>query len=342
VRFVINKNNLERNSSVFWAWGGFVFLPINIITGFIIQKNGGTILELSISILFALSVMMILAYPAIILSSKNKLNFSESINKYQKNKKIANLLIISVPIINIGWYSIQTSLFVKIVKLRIDLTDFLEIIFVFVFSILFALGTYLYKYKWLTKVGQIGLLCMIILVLVTKNYNNLYFNYDVNFVKVLVFTFQILGTWIYSSVTCVMDVTSHSESGIKAFIYIILATIVADMFLIGIGYFLATDLMIISRENTVVFICILISIWTTNDSNFYSTMCVLNQVLKNSKLIILTIPIISALITILFIKDFEGFIIRWLSLMSWIGIPFGLYWWYLLKKEKNVNSFRGY
>ena len=70
--------------------GCICFLPINIIIGTIISKEGASIEEMLWALILALVLMMGLAYPAVCLSSNYGLNYAKSIKhfinyRYQQN-----------------------------------------------------------------------------------------------------------------------------------------------------------------------------------------------------------------------------------------------------------------
>ena len=46
--------NNQKPSSLFWSWGAYVFLPINIIIGTIISKEGASIEEMLWALILAL------------------------------------------------------------------------------------------------------------------------------------------------------------------------------------------------------------------------------------------------------------------------------------------------
>ncbi len=263
---------LQKPSSLFWSWGAYVFLPINIILGTIISSNGASIEELLISLFLALFIMMVLAYPAVCLSSMYGKNYSQSIRYFWGNRKIANFFIILVPLISIGWYAIQTTMFAKFIQLYIGKETHIFVLLIIGMSYIFALGVTKFEYSWLKNAGIIGMLFLIIVFAA-----NIKLKCDIKygFIRlncVLDYTIQILGTWIFSSVTCIMDITSYVKEGKKGFKYIIFATFLTNILLIALGYFINTNIETMAATSIVNLIALLVAIWTTNDSNFYSTM----------------------------------------------------------------------
>ena len=91
----------QKLSTLFWTWGAYVFLPINIVIGTMLFSNGASIEEVLLSSVIALIIMMILAYPVIRLSSAYRMNYSECIRHFIKNKSLSRILIIIIPVLNI-------------------------------------------------------------------------------------------------------------------------------------------------------------------------------------------------------------------------------------------------
>ena len=91
----------QKPSTLFWTWGAYVFLPINIVIGTMLFSNGASIEEVLLSSVIALIIMMILAYPAIRLSSAYRMNYPECIRYFIKNKSLSRILIIIIPVLNI-------------------------------------------------------------------------------------------------------------------------------------------------------------------------------------------------------------------------------------------------
>ena len=203
-------------------------------------------------------------------------------------------------------------------------------------SYIFALGVTKFEYSWLKNAGIIGMLFLIIVFAA-----NIKLKCDIKygFIRlncVLDYTIQILGTWIFSSVTCIMDITSYVKEGKKGFKYIIFATFLTNILLIALGYFINTNIETMAATSIVNLIALLVAIWTTNDSNFYSTMRSLEELGISKIKTVLCVPLISCVLSLLMVEKFETYLIEWLSLMSWVGIPIGIIWWIFYLKEGKV------
>lgn len=138
-----------------------------------------------------------------------------------------------------------------------------------------------------------------------------------------------------------MDITLHVKERKKGFKYIILATFLTNILLIALGYFINTTIEAMAATSIVNLIALLVAIWTTNDSNFYSTMRSLEELGISKKKTLLCVPLISCVLSLLIVEKFETYLIEWLSLMSWIGIPIGIMWWIFFLKEVKYDNYVG-
>lgn len=325
---------LQKPSSLFWSWGAYVFLPINIVIGTIIFTNGASIEELIISSVIALVVMMLLAYPAVCLSSKYGKNYSKCIKHYIKNRKLVTIFILLVPLINIGWYAIQTAMFVDLLQVYTNSNFYIFMLLVFCMSYIFALGVTKFDYLWLKNAGMVGMFFLLLMLLMNMNINSGIRHGYVRFENIVEYTIQILGTWVFSSVTCIMDITSHVKEGKKGFKYIVLATFVTNILLIFLGFLINVSMELFVSISIMNLLSILTAIWTTNDSNFYSTICSLKELGISKKKTFFYIPLIASIISIAIAGELEFYLIEWLNFMSWVGIPFGIMWWIIYVKEE--------
>ena len=102
-----------KEGSLFWSWGAFVFLSVNFFTGALISQSA-TLLEGIIAIFLGFIFLSLATFPVVEISVVNTLNYSKAIKSYVNNRILRNALIILVPLINIGWYSIQVGIVVSI------------------------------------------------------------------------------------------------------------------------------------------------------------------------------------------------------------------------------------
>ena len=157
-------------------------------------------------------------------------------------------------------------------------------------------------------------------------------------------TILVIGSWIFSSVTCLMDITNYVKNPRKAFFYVISALFLADIILIFIG-FISSKVHNISSMDTflsigsipIVIIGMIISIWSTNDSNFFSTMRAMEAYGIKKWQIYVSVSFISGVIASIGHRKLFSFMGNWLILMGWIGMPIALLWYIIYFKERKIT-----
>jgi cytosine permease len=339
---MISKKSYKE-SSLFWSWGAFVLLPINFFTGVLIAQRA-SVVESLFSIFLGFVILSISIYPVVHISISNSLNYSQSISKYININIFKKILILLVPIINVGWYSIQVAIVVSLLNnISIFSIDHPVVISI-VISFLFSSGSFLFGYKWLQYFGTVAM----VLLILTFGYSSIQYKWSfnlafqtINFGIIWKATLLVIGSWIFSSVTCLMDITNYVKNSNKAFIYIVSALFMANILLIFMGFLAAKVHSLDSMEkflsisgNIVLISSIIVSIWSTNDSNFFSTMKALEAFRVNKYYIYFGVSVISGSIASIGHNNLFQLLGEWLILMGWIGIPLSIFWWSIFIKDK--------
>ena len=329
----MNLNKSYASWSLFFSWGGFVFLSVNFFTGIILSK--ASIENFIIGNFIGFVLLALTLYPTIYISIKYKVNFSETVNKFIKINFLQKGLLILVLLINIGWYSIQLTAVWDILKIF-----HLNIVILLFISYLFAYGSYKFGYDWLKNFSIITLVFFILYLVVVlisgKNIISIE-KVDNEYLTIWQVSLLVYGTWAFSSSTIVMDITKYTNDFKKSYFYILLATLFFNFLLIFFGYYFGRYTQINTFMDfvsilglSIGIILFLLNIWTTNDSNFFSSMQILKNFNINKKIVFTILPLINGLLAIYYQDDLFSVIGKWLKLMSWIGIPMSLYWWLVL------------
>jgi len=325
-----------------------VFLSVNFFTGILVAENSGVALIILGSII-AFLLLSLAIFPVIYISTQENRNYSQSIEFYISNKIIRIILILFVPVINIGWFAIQVTIVLSLLSTMVPIINTYAYIVAVLLSILFALGSYSFGYRWLRYFGGFSMLVLFALFVTNVfihdwNIGNMTtepFSGDLFLIVQLIF-----GTWIFSSVTCLMDIARHVRSPKPAFLYVIAALFVADILVILLGSFSASILGIGSMKEFlavsggfVAALAVILNIWSTNDSNFYSTMKALETLKINKKTAFIIVCLLSGIIAGYGKDDLFSLIGKWLIFMSWLGVPLALFWWFqLLKSHQGIKS----
>jgi len=323
--------------TLFFSWGGFVFLSINFFTGILLSKISLSMFVFGNIISFILIALTL--YPTVYISIKYKVNFSEAIGKFVQYRYIKMFLLFLILIVNIGWYSIQLT---AVYSLLDDYLLYSSIILFFI-SYLFAYGSYKFEYEWLKVFSIFVLIFFIIylmLILNNQKINLEYFNKETLQISFINICLMLYGTWAFSSSTIVMDISKYTNDFKSSYFYILMAMLVFNFMLIWLGYLFGKFTNIHTFKEFVSLLGVstglllfVLNIWTTNDSNFFSSMQILKFFNFDKKIIFIVLPLISYLLAIYYKDNLFNIIGSWLKIMSWIAIPLTMFWWYILKKQ---------
>lgn len=334
-----NTRNYQPSWTLFFSWGGFVFLAINFFTGMLLSKT-----ELSSFVLANVVAFVLLAltlFPTVFLSIKHDINYSEAIRKFVQNTTLQKALILTVILINLGWYAIQLVAVKDILQSFFEVDTLLVMIF---FSYLFAYGSYRFEYLWLKYFSVVTIILFLAYLVMLTFYTDISLqkpmasDTSLSFFSMLV---MLYGTWAFSSSTVVMDIARYTKDFLPSYIYILLALLVSNFSLIALGYTFGRYTQISSFGEFVSILglsfgilLLLLNIWSTNDSNFFSSQKALKTLGIKKKYAFLIFPFIGAFLAIAFQDDLFGLIGGWLKLMGWIAIPLTLFWWYQVYNSK--------
>ncbi|MBL0708141.1 MAG: hypothetical protein JJW00_03745 [Sulfurimonas sp.] len=171
------------------------------------------------------------------------------------------------------------------------------------------------------------------------------FNGDIDIKQIFNVGFMIYGTWAFSSSSILMDITKQAKSFKAGYISVLIGMIIGNFSLLFLGYILAKNSGIYNFADFALLfstffgtILLVLNIWTTNDSNFYSSMVALQQFGVGKKVSFIVLPFCSALLVIFFQEGLFGIIGDWLVMMGYIGVVFSLLWWYVLLKGVRKKS----
>ena len=338
----------EAPWTIFFSWGAFVFLFVNFLTGIVLAQHLN-FLEFILSLLLGSTFLSLSLYAAIWVSVKFNVNYSEAIYKFFPfgvHLKIIPLFVLLA--VNVGWYSIQLEISINLLPRLLENLGDWEVWFkTFLISYLFASGAFKYEYSWLKIFGALAMIVFSIIAacsLFKINYPNNLNIADMNddhISKLLKGSLIVYGTWGFSSSTCIMDIAKYTNKFFKTFFYATIAILLADILLILLGYIFSLQYEIFSLnklfrvlEVKYLPLIVFISLWSTNDSNFFSSMRVVEKLGFNKKTAFLFLPAISAILVLLFKEDIFSILGKWLKIMGWTSVGFSILWWSLLFKYR--------
>ncbi|WP_315828395.1 MULTISPECIES: hypothetical protein [unclassified Bradyrhizobium] len=221
-----------------------------------------------------------------------------------------------------------------------------------IWAALCAVGPLLFGYRWLSLTGGIALLVAVLVGAfeLASIHASVEFGHRAGSVElfaasqgVWLTAWSVFGTWAFSSASCVMDLARFSSSKIGAVVAAVAALALADISLIGFGYYMARLGLVLDASSglpdvsvAIGFCFFIAGLWSTNDSNLYSTSIALQNMGARSKIWPWLFVCIAAGFAIALKSDLFGWIGQWLILMGWIAIPLCALWWYVLFRRKHL------
>lgn len=270
----------RRNSfAVLMVWMGFI-----IVVG-IMTVGGGLASKMSLrDLIFAVIIgnLFLAGFAALAgitgASSGRSFNLLLQDAFPEQSAKIASLY---VPIVLIGWYAIESSIFGHLVASAIGLGGISEKLLIVGSAFLFALSAYIgFKlvvytaYVWVPVIVIIGLWA----ITAAAKPEGAHFGFGEGSLSLSTGIAIVVGTWIMGALTCMQDMTRFTRSAWSGAWVASIGILLANSFTILIGAAGAaltqeSDPARILLALGFIWPAIIFSIaniWTTNDSNMYS------------------------------------------------------------------------
>ena len=325
----------ERKSyaSLTIIWMGFVFVVTSMMAG------GGLAEGLNFKLILLATLignvfLCLIACSVSYIACKTGLTFA-LMTRYSFGEKGSRIASFFVPIVNLGWYTIQAATYGHFVATVLHCGQIGEYICMALSAVI--MGIFSFKgIKAITILGYVAIPAIIFLSLGTslKGINM------VGLAGVIGFTPEgsitlgsgitaIIGTWILSTATCIADIMRYAKSAKAAIGATLSGLLIGNVFMILCGAI--TTIAVGSSDLTEVLlamglvipslILMTTNIFTTNASNLYSTSLNLSNAFKmDRKKIIIVILIISAAATLC--RPYQiSFLFTFLNLLGIIVPP---------------------
>jgi len=324
--------NIVTKIPLVFTWAGFVFLYINFLVGVGLAQLGSLNFILSIIVSFLLYGFGM--YPVVFLSVKYKINLADAVEKYFS--RYALFFYMFVVLVNVGWYSIQLEMIWEMFH------NFVLLIF---FSYLFAYGSFRWGFKYL-KIFSFFSINLFLFYMLTALYNtsgSIYIDNQPLDVSLIVSSSLIIfGSWAFSSTTLIMDVAKFGKSFKNSYAQLLAGLFLGNILLIILGYIYAKYYGVNNFQDFLnifdIFIgefILILNIWSTNDSNFYNSMNILEKLDIDKKITFFVLPLSSFILIYFFGNNLFSIIGNWLLFMGNIGLIMILVWWYIFMREKD-------
>lgn len=308
----VPKSKRKSFLSITMVWTGFVFVIASMMAG------GGLATGLNMREIIVVTILgniflTIIAVAMAIISCKTGLTFA-LITRYSFGNRGSRLASFFVPIVNIGWYTIQSAVYGHLIAQILGLGSLGENIAMVVSALLIGIFA-LIGIDALTVLGFVAIPNIIFLSLATALKASCIaggvskiFSYIPDTAMSMENAFSIVvGTWIFSAATCIADIMRYAKNLKEAALSATLGLVGGNSLLIICGAITAISMGDSDLTNVLLKMGLVIpgiilmttNIWTTNAANIYSTGLNLSNALNKDKKKVLTVVlVISALLTL--------------------------------------------
>lgn len=294
------------------VWTGFVFLITSMMAGGGLAKGLG-FQDILIATILGNLFLSIIAILVSYLAGKTGLTFA-LITRYSFGLKGSKIATLFVPLVNIGWYTIQCALYGHFISMIFGISGYGELIAMFFSAIVMGIFA-LIGIRAITILGYIAIPSIIFLSIATAIKATLI---QGGFSQILAYqppsSFSIshgitivIGTWILSTATCIADIMRYAKNTKQAMLSSFLGLVGGNSLLILCGAIASiganeSDLTKVLLSLGLVipsFILMTTNIFTTNAANLYSTSLNLSNSFKmNRQKMLFIVLFIAGLLTL--------------------------------------------
>lgn len=325
----------ERKSyfSLTIVWTGFVFVITSMMAGGGLSA-GLDFKMILVAVLLGNIFLSAIAILVSIIASKTGLTFA-LMTRYSFGEKGSRIASMFVPIVNIGWYTIQAATYGHFIAQAFGLGDIAELICMAVSAV--VMGIFAMKgIKAISILGYIAIPAIIFLSLATSiravgmiGLNGLWNYTPEGHITLSSGITVVIGTWILSTSTCIADIMRYARSTKEAIAATLTGLLGGNIFMILCGTITSvavgdSDLTNVLLSMGLLIPCLILmttNIFTTNASNLYSTSLNLSNAFHmDRQKIIVVLLAISALATLC--RPYQvGFLFSFLDLLGTIVPP---------------------
>ncbi len=269
--------------SITIVWLGFVFVVTSMMTGGGLAA-GLTFSNILIAVVLGNIFLSVIAIAVSYMAAKTGLCFA-LITRYSFGNKGSKIATLFVPIVNIGWYTIQAALYGHFIAQALGIEGVGELIILFISTV--AMGIFAFSgMKAITILGYIAIPAIIFLSLGTAMKSVMLEGGSVitewtpaeTMTMVSGITI-VIGTWILSTATCIADIMRYAKSTKEAVLSSIIGLVGGNGLLLTCGAIAGiamkqSDLTAVLLGLGLVIPSLILmttNIFTTNAANLYST-----------------------------------------------------------------------
>ncbi len=336
-------------ASITIVWLGFVFVITSMMTGGGLAA-GLNFREIVLTTLLGNIFLSVIAIAMAYMASNTGLSFA-LLTRYTFGNTGSKIATLFVPIVNIGWYTIQAATYGHFIASVFKIEGVGELVILFLSAVVMGIFAFA-GIKAISILGYVAIPAIIFLSIATaiKSGNT------VGWQNVLAFQASeklpfvngitiVIGTWILSTATCIADTMRYARSAKEAMLSAVIGLLGGNTLLILCGAVAAigmgnSDLTAVLLGLGLVVPSIILmttNIFTTNAANLYSSSLNLaNSFRTDRKKIIAVVLIASGLLCLT--KPYQiDFLFSFLNLLGVIVPPLAgimLANYYLIHKRK--------
>lgn len=314
-RQAVPEKNKKSVISIMMVWTGYVFVVTSMIAG------GGLVNILNMKDIIIIIILgnLYLSFISVGMSyiaSKTGLTFA-LITRHSFGNQGSRIVSLFSPIINLGWYIINSAVYGSMIAQIFNLGDTGELISMALSAMIMGIIA-LIGFGALSTLGLVAIPAIIFLCIATAMRAMMEvggnINYLINFTPKNPGNLSdglmiVIGTWIFSVSTAVADIMRYAKNLKHAIISTVFSLIIGNSLLIGCGAISSaamgqSDLpaLLISMGLIIPGIILLTTnIFTTNGTNLYSNALALSNVFRNvdRRIIFYSMILFSMIITLL-------------------------------------------
>lgn len=303
----------ERKSyfSLTIVWTGFVFVITSMMAGGGLSA-GLDFKMILVAVLLGNVFLSVIAILVSIIASKTGLTFA-LMTRYSFGEKGSRIASMFVPIVNIGWYTIQAATYGHFIAQAFGFGDIAELVCMAVSAV--VMGIFAMKgIRAISILGYIAIPAIIFLSLATSiravgmiGLDGLWNYTPEGHITLSSGITVVIGTWILSTSTCIADIMRYAKSTKEAIAATLTGLLGGNIFMILCGTITSvavgdSDLTNVLLSMGLLVPCLILmttNIFTTNASNLYSTSLNLSNAFHmDRQKIIVVLLAISALATL--------------------------------------------
>ena len=322
-RQAVPEKNKKSVISIMMVWTGYVFVVTSMIAG------GGlvnilTIKDIIIIIILGNLFLSFISVGMSYIASKTGLTFA-LITRHSFGNQGSRIVSLFSPIINLGWYIINSAVYGSMIAQIFNLGNMGELISMALSAMIMGIIA-LIGFGALSTLGLVAIPAIIFLCIATAMRAMIEvggnINYLINFIPKNPGNLSdglmiVIGTWIFSVSTAVADIMRYAKNLKHAVISTVFSLIIGNSLLIGCGAISSaamgqSDLpaLLISMGLIIPGIILLTTnIFTTNGTNLYSNALALSNVFRNvdRRIIFYSMILFSMIMTLLRLNRLDIF-----------------------------------